>query len=49
MAALNARVETAAARDKVTGTPTFFVNGERITGDVSFETLSAAIVKATKA
>ncbi|MDB5457487.1 MAG: oxidoreductase [Caulobacter sp.] len=49
LAALNARVEKASARDKVEVTPTFFVNGARVTGDVSFEALSAAIVKATKA
>ncbi|CAN5319784.1 thioredoxin domain-containing protein [soil metagenome] len=47
--AVNARVEKAAARDKVEVTPTFFVNGERYEGGQSIEDLTAAIAKATPA
>jgi protein-disulfide isomerase len=46
LAALNARVEKAIARDKVEVTPTFFVNGERMEGGQSIETFAAAIAKA---
>jgi protein-disulfide isomerase len=46
--AINARVEKAAARDKIEATPTFFVNGERFEGGQSIESLSAAIAKAAK-
>jgi protein-disulfide isomerase len=46
LAALNARVEKAVARDKVEVTPTFFVNGERIEGGQPIETFAAAIAKA---
>ena len=44
--AVNARVEKAAARDKVEVTPTFFVNGERIEGGQPIETFAAAIARA---
>lgn len=46
--AVNARVEKAAARDKVEVTPTFFVDGERIEGGQSLEVFAAAIAKAAK-
>ena len=46
--AVNARVEKAAARDKIEATPTFFVDGERFEGGQSIETLAAAIAKAAK-
>ena len=44
--AVNARVEKAAARDKIEATPTFFVNGEKFEGGQSIEVLAAAIAKA---
>jgi protein-disulfide isomerase len=44
--AVNARVEKAAARDKIEVTPTFFVNGERAEGGQSIEALAGAIAKA---
>lgn len=47
--AVNARVEKAAARDKIEVTPTFFVDGEKLEGGQSIETLAAAIAKAAKA
>lgn len=47
--ALNARVERAAKQDKVTGTPTFFVNGKKIAeGAVTLPQLDAAIAEAAK-
>ena len=47
--ALNARVQKAATEDKVTGTPTFFVNGKKIAeGEVSMAQLDAAIAEAAK-
>jgi protein-disulfide isomerase len=46
--AVNARVEKAAARDKIEVTPTFFVNGERAEGGQSIEALAGAIAKAAK-
>ena len=47
--ALNARVERAVNVDKVTGTPTFFVNGKKIAeGEVTLEQLSAAVAAAAK-
>jgi protein-disulfide isomerase len=46
--AINARVEKAAARDKVEVTPTFFINGERLEGGQPIETFAAAIAKAAK-
>jgi len=48
LAALNARVEAAARRDKVQGTPTFFVNGEEMVGDITVDDLSQAIDRALK-
>ena len=44
--AVNARVEKAAARDKIEATPTFFVDGQRFEGGQPIETLAAAIAKA---
>jgi protein-disulfide isomerase len=45
--ALNARVQKAAADDKITGTPTFVVNGKQVaTGEVSLAELDAAIAAA---
>ena len=46
--AVNARVEKAAARDKIEVTPTFFVNGERLEGGQPIEIFAAAIAKAAK-
>jgi protein-disulfide isomerase len=47
--ALNARVQKAVKDDKVTGTPTFFVNGKEIaTGEVTLAQLDAAIAAASK-
>jgi protein-disulfide isomerase len=46
--ALNARIERAKA-DKVTGTPTFFVNGKKVgEGEVPLAKLEAAIAEAAK-
>ena len=46
--ALNARVERAKA-DKITGTPTFFVNGKKVgEGEVPLAKLEAAIAEAAK-
>lgn len=47
--ALNARVERAIKQDKITGTPTFFVNGKKIAeGEVTLAQLEAAIAEASK-
>ena len=47
--ALNERVDTAIKKDKITGTPTFFVNGKKIgEGEVSLAQLDAAIAEASK-
>ena len=47
--ALNARVESAVKKDKITGTPTFFVNGKKIAeGEVTMAQLDAAIAEASK-
>lgn len=47
--ALNARVDRAVKQDKITGTPTFFVNGKKIAeGEVSMAQLDAAIAEASK-
>ena len=47
--ALNARVQRAVNEDKVTGTPTFFVNGKKVAeGEVTLDQLSAAIAEASK-
>lgn len=47
--ALNARVQRAVNEDKVTGTPTFFVNGKKVgEGEVTLAQLSAAIDAASK-
>ncbi|HKR89299.1 MAG TPA: thioredoxin domain-containing protein [Phenylobacterium sp.] len=47
--ALNARVQRAIKDDKISGTPTFVVNGKQIaTGEVSLAQLDAAIAAASK-
>lgn len=47
--ALSARVEKAGREDKITGTPTFFVNGKQIaSGEVTLQQLDAAIAAASK-
>ena len=47
--ALNARVQRAVTEDKITGTPTFFVNGKKVAeGEVTLDQLSAAIAEASK-
>jgi protein-disulfide isomerase len=47
--ALNARVQRAVNEDKVTGTPTFFVNGKKVAeGEVTLAQLSTAIAAAAK-
>ena len=45
---INARIKTAGERDKIEFTPTFFVNGTRLEGGQSVETMSAALDKAAK-
>lgn len=47
--ALNARVQRAIKEDKITGTPTFVVNGKQVaTGEVTLAQLDAAIAAAAK-
>jgi protein-disulfide isomerase len=47
--ALNARVQRAVNEDKITGTPTFFVNGKKVAeGEVTLAQLSDAIAAASK-
>jgi protein-disulfide isomerase len=46
--ALNTRVEKWAATAKITGTPTFDVNGKRLDGEQTIEALDAAIAAASK-
>jgi protein-disulfide isomerase len=47
--ALNARVQRAVNNDKITGTPTFFVNGKKVAeGEVTLAQLSTAIAEASK-
>jgi protein-disulfide isomerase len=47
--ALNARVQKAINEDKITGTPTFVVNGKTVaTGEVTLAQLDAAIAAASK-
>jgi protein-disulfide isomerase len=46
IAALNARVQGYADNDKITGTPTFFVDGERLEGVQTLDKLDAAIARA---
>jgi protein-disulfide isomerase len=47
--ALNARVQSAINDDKITGTPSFFVNGKKIgEGEVSLAQLDTAITDAAK-
>ena len=47
--ALNARVERAINQDKVTGTPSFFINGKSVaSGEVSLEVLEKAVAEASK-
>lgn len=43
MQALNARVEKYATLDKIDATPTFIINGKKLEGEQSLETLSKAI------
>ncbi|MCI3131339.1 DsbA family protein [Phenylobacterium aquaticum] len=48
--ALNARVEKAAKDAKITGTPTFFINGKQVaSGEVSLEQLDTAVAAANAA
>ncbi|HEY8616728.1 DsbA family protein [Phenylobacterium sp.] len=47
--ALNARVERAVRDDRITGTPTFVINGKQIaSGEVTLGQLDAAIAEASK-
>jgi protein-disulfide isomerase len=46
LAALNARVEKYTTMDKVEATPTFFVNGKRLEGEVTIAQLDQAIAEA---
>lgn len=47
--ALNARVERAVKQDKITGTPSFFINGKSVaSGEVSLEVLEKAVAEASK-
>ncbi len=47
--ALNARVEKASKEEKITGTPTFVVNGKQVaSGEVSLEQLDTAVAEASK-
>jgi protein-disulfide isomerase len=47
--ALNARVQSAIQNDKISATPTFFVNGEKVgEGEMTLAQLDAAIAKASK-
>ena len=47
--ALNARVEKAGREDKITGTPTFVVNGKQVaSGEVTLQQLDTAIAEAGK-
>jgi protein-disulfide isomerase len=47
--ALNARVEKAGRDEKITGTPTFLVNGKQVaSGEVTLEQLDTAIAEASK-
>ncbi|ALL12149.1 thioredoxin domain-containing protein [Caulobacter henricii] len=43
--ALNERVEIAGVRDKVNQTPTFFLNGRRLPGELTVEGLKTALAK----
>ena len=44
--ALGARMNTLNASDKVTGTPTFLINGKRFDGETSSEALGKALDEA---
>lgn len=45
--ALNTRFETAARKDNISGTPTFFMNGKQIaSGEVTIQQLEAAVAEA---
>ena len=44
--ALNARVQGYVDNDKITGTPTFFVDGRRMEGVQTLDKLDAAIARA---
>jgi protein-disulfide isomerase len=47
--ALNARVERAVKQDKISATPTFFMNGKKIAeGEISMAELDAAVAEASK-
>ena len=48
--ALNTRFETAARKDNISGTPTFFMNGKQIaSGEVTIQQLEAAVAEAEAA
>ncbi|HZC16970.1 MAG TPA: thioredoxin domain-containing protein [Caulobacteraceae bacterium] len=49
LAALNARVQSYIANDKISGTPTFFVDGQRLDGVQTLAQLDAAIAHAEAA
>ncbi|OXE34927.1 MAG: disulfide bond formation protein DsbA [Phenylobacterium zucineum] len=47
--ALNERVDKATKIDKISGTPTFIINGKQVaSGEVSLQQLDAAVVEASK-
>lgn len=47
--AMNDRVERYSKEAKITGTPTFVINGKTLVGDVTLDRLDAAIAEAKKA
>ena len=48
-AALNARMEKAVSQDKISATPTFFINGKKVQeGEMTMEQLDAAVAAAGK-
>ena len=46
LAALNARVEKYTTQDKVEATPTFFIGGKRLEGEVTLAQLDQAVAEA---
>ncbi len=47
--ALNARVDNATKNDKISGTPTFIINGKQVaSGEVTLQQLDAAVADASK-
>jgi len=48
LAALNERVEIAGVRDKVQGTPTFILDGRRVPGEITADSLKAALASSAK-